>query len=275
LAGEAHVGSVESGDPGENALGALGYSVALVVDQVRGDAPRCLSTTLRCLHAGGHTPLPASIRRRRPLAVMTAPWAPRDRPARIDNYVDASGLVGAGARERGVRSSVGTPIIIEGRLWGLVGAGSSGEQPLPVQTEARLASFTELLATAIANADSRARIARLAQEQAALRRVATLVARGAPADEVFAAVPEEAGQLLQASQATMIRYESDGTATIVASWRRTGEIVPPVGDRQRLGGRNLTTIISQTRRPACWRTCRRWPAASTPRSWPGAASSRR
>jgi len=100
-------------------------------------------------------------------------------------------------------------------------------------------------------------LAQLAEEQASsrrveasLRRVATLVARGAPADEVFAAVPEEAGQLLPASQATMIRYEPDGTATIVASWRRTGEIVPPIGDRQRLGGRNLSTIISQTRRSA-------------------------
>jgi signal transduction histidine kinase len=76
------------------------------------------------------------------------------------------------------------------------------------------------------------------------------VAGGAPADELLAAVPYEAGQLLQASQTTMIRYESDGTATIVASWRRTGETVPPIGDRQRLGGQNLTTVISQTCRPA-------------------------
>jgi signal transduction histidine kinase len=90
----------------------------------------------------------------------------------------------------------------------------------------------------------------LVDEQAALRRVATLVTRGAPADELFAAVPEEAGQLLQASQTTMIRYGSDGTSTVVASWRRTGEAVPPVGARERLGGKNLTTIISQTRRPA-------------------------
>ena len=83
-----------------------------------------------------------------------------------------------------------------------------------------------------------------------MRRVATLVAHGAPADELFAAVTEEAGQLLQADQTTMTRYEPDGTATVVASWRRTGKAVPPVGDRQRLGGNNLTTIISQTRCPA-------------------------
>jgi hypothetical protein len=95
-----------------------------------------------------------------------------------------------------------------------------------------------------------ARLRQLADEQAALRRVAMLVARGAPADELFAAVPREAGQLLQADQTTMIRYGSDGTSTVVASWRRTGEPGPPIGDRQCLGGKNLTTIISRTRRPA-------------------------
>jgi signal transduction histidine kinase len=100
------------------------------------------------------------------------------------------------------------------------------------------------------DASGQTRLRQLADEQAALRRVATLVARGAPADELFAAVPQEAGQLLQADQTTMIRYGSDGTSTVVASWRRTGEPVPPVGDRQRLGGKNLTTIISRTRRPA-------------------------
>src|SRR5260370_37213687 len=61
---------------------------------------------------------------------------------------------------------------------------------------------------------------------------------------------QEAGQLLQAGQTTMIRYGSDDTSTVVASWRISGEPVPPIGDRQRLGGKNLTTIISQTRRPA-------------------------
>jgi GAF domain-containing protein len=94
------------------------------------------------------------------------------------------------------------------------------------------------------------RLRQLADEHAALRRVATLVARGALAEELFAAVPEGAGQLLQASQTTMIRYRSDGMSTVVAGWRRIGEVVPPVGTRERLGGKNLTTIISQTRLPA-------------------------
>src|ERR1700682_3420132 len=92
------------------------------------------------------------------------------RSARIDSYADASGPVGVAVREGGVRSAAGTPIVVEGRLWGMMAAGSPGEEPLPADTEARLASFTELLATAIANAESRAGLARLAEEQAALRR---------------------------------------------------------------------------------------------------------
>jgi signal transduction histidine kinase len=80
------------------------------------------------------------------------------RPARIDHYADASGPVGAAAREAGLRSAVATPIIVEGRLWGLIAAGSILEHPMPADTEARLASFTELVATAIANADSRAKL---------------------------------------------------------------------------------------------------------------------
>jgi len=98
-------------------------------------------------------------------------------PARLDRYDDsASGPLGAVAREAGIRSAVGAPIIVGGDLWGVIFAASTLEQPLPTGTEARLASFTELVATAIANADSRAALARLAEEQAALRQVATMVA---------------------------------------------------------------------------------------------------
>jgi signal transduction histidine kinase len=171
------------------------------------------------------------------------------RPARIDDFAGISGPLAADARERGVRSAAGAPIIVEGRIWGVIFAGSNLKQPLLPDTEARLASVTELVATAIANAESRAGITRLAEEQAALRRVATLVARGAPAEEVFAAVTEEAGQLLQAGQTTMSRYEAGDTATIVAGWSKTGDVLP-IGARPRLGGENLMTIISQTRRPA-------------------------
>jgi len=57
-----------------------------------------------------------------------------------------------------MRSAVGSPIVVEGHLWGVITA-TSNEGPLPPGTEARLASFTELVATAIANAESSAEIA--------------------------------------------------------------------------------------------------------------------
>jgi signal transduction histidine kinase len=82
-----------------------------------------------------------------------------ERPARIDNLADATGPLPEGIREDGVRSAVGTPINVEGRLWGLMAAASSQEQPLPPDTEARLASFTELVATAIANAEAQTEVA--------------------------------------------------------------------------------------------------------------------
>jgi signal transduction histidine kinase len=81
------------------------------------------------------------------------------RSARIDSYADASGPLGVALREQGFGSAVGTPIIVEGRLWGVMHAASSPELRLPVDTEARLANFTELVATAIANAETHADLA--------------------------------------------------------------------------------------------------------------------
>jgi signal transduction histidine kinase len=81
------------------------------------------------------------------------------RPARLDDYSDASGALGEDARSRGFRSSVGTPIIVEGRLWGLMVAASTRPRPMPARMEERLADLTDLVATAIANAESRADLA--------------------------------------------------------------------------------------------------------------------
>jgi signal transduction histidine kinase len=137
--------------------------------------------------------------------------------------------------------------MVEGRLWGVMAAGSSREEPMPADTEARLTQFTELLATAVANAESRAGLARLADEQAALRRVATLVARGTRPEEVFAAVTNEVGRLLSVDMANMCRYESDRTITVVAS---AGERLP-VGSRWPLAGqKNLATLVLETGRSA-------------------------
>jgi signal transduction histidine kinase len=171
------------------------------------------------------------------------------RPARIDSYADAGGPLGLALRERGLRSAVGTPIIVEGRLWGVMSASSGAEKPLPADTEERLASFTELVATAIANAESRAGLARLAEEQAALRRVATLVAFGTAPEEVFAAVVEEIGQLLPVEYAFMGRYDPDATFDVVAIWGSAADHAP-IGTRWSVGGENLVTAVFETARSA-------------------------
>jgi signal transduction histidine kinase len=173
------------------------------------------------------------------------------RPARVDGIVDASGPIASAFRVWGVQGAVGTPIVVEGRLWGVMIAISTLEEPIAADTEGRLANFTELLATAIANAESRGGLARLAEEQAALRRVATLVARGLAQQELFAAVTEEVGTLLRAEYAGLVRYESDGeTMTIVAVWGRTGDPLPPGGRRQVIGGKNVSTLVFETARAA-------------------------
>jgi GAF domain-containing protein len=82
-----------------------------------------------------------------------------------------------------------------------------------------------------------------------LRRVATLVARGVPPEEVFAAVTEEAGRLLSVEYASLARYEPDG-AIIVAVWGRTGHHVP-VGRRWSLGGKNISTLVPGPDRQLC------------------------
>ena len=104
----------------------------------------------------------------------------------------AGGPIAELVRASGLRSVVAAPIKVEGRLWGAMAVGIMGHDHLPRETESRLGQFTELMATAVANAESRARADRLAREQAALRRVATLVAKEAPPGEVFAKVAEEA-----------------------------------------------------------------------------------
>src|SRR3954451_17999497 len=113
------------------------------------------------------------------------------RPGRVDNYAEAPGEALKAARELAWHSSVGAPITVECRLWGALVVVSKSEQPLPPETERRLAEFTELVATAIANSQAHDELARLAEEQAALRRVATLVAAGAPPEDVFEAVSAE------------------------------------------------------------------------------------
>jgi signal transduction histidine kinase len=174
------------------------------------------------------------------------------RPVRLDAYADVTGTIGAtGARIWGFRSSVGAPISVHGRPWGLILVAYTRDEPLPADTEARLAGFTELIATAVANTQARIELRRFAEQQAALRRVATLVARAAPPEEVFTAVTAEVGQLLEVDITVLVRYDPDDMITIAGTWTGNGVVAPsPVGSRFVVGGRNVTTLVIRTGEPA-------------------------
>ena len=77
------------------------------------------------------------------------------RTGRVKDFSNRRGAFAAQARELGLQSVAGAPIIVDGTVWGLVTIAST-HGPLPDQTEDRLAEFTELLGTAIANTQSRA-----------------------------------------------------------------------------------------------------------------------
>ena len=79
-------------------------------------------------------------------------------PVRVDSFAEASGPIAEEARALGIRSSVGCPIVVRGRLWGVIAASSKSEAPFPAETESQMAEFTELVATAIANAENLAEL---------------------------------------------------------------------------------------------------------------------
>jgi signal transduction histidine kinase len=80
------------------------------------------------------------------------------RPARMVSYEDAAGSIAVRFRDLGMRCAVGAPVVVGGRLWGAAIIGSMKPDALPLDTEARIADFTDLVATAIANAEARAEL---------------------------------------------------------------------------------------------------------------------
>ncbi len=146
-------------------------------------------------------------------------------------------------------SLAGAPIVLEGEPWGHIGVAMTEGMPLPDGVEERLAEFTELVATAIASSITRRQLVRLADEQAALRRVATLVAGGAPPKDVFQAVAEELGKLLDVTSSGLARYEEPGMVRQIAGWGQITEVVPD-GATFPLGGNNAVTEIAKTGKPA-------------------------
>jgi PAS domain S-box-containing protein len=171
------------------------------------------------------------------------------RPSRIEDFGEIGGMIPDAIAETGIRSGTGAAIVVDGEFWGVMGAGVAEGERLLDHIEDRLAEFTELVATTISNSASRQELARLAEEQAALRRVATLVARGVPPPDLFAAVAREVGLLLAVDASHMARYKLDGTATGVAAWSPAGDH-KPVGTQVSTEGESVVGIVLRTGRPA-------------------------
>ena len=174
-------------------------------------------------------------------------------PARVEDYSQLPGEPAEVVRQAGMRSAVASPISVGGRLWGAMVVLSPRSEPLPGDTEARLADFTELVATAIANAESRAeltaseeRARKLANEQAALRRVATLVAERVSAEDVFSSVAREVAHVFDVQLVTVCRYESDAVVVLAS----LGVPEFPRGICWPLDIPGLPTTIYETGRPA-------------------------
>jgi signal transduction histidine kinase len=149
------------------------------------------------------------------------------RSSRIADGYAAAASVPELAHGLEIRSAVACPIVVGGRTWGAMIVATDDDEPFPPETETRIAQFNDLVATAIANTEARAEVERLAEEQAALRRVATLVAEGAPPAAVFDAVAAEMQGLLDADHVVVCRYEPDAELTVLAHRGSSAQQVPP------------------------------------------------
>ena len=97
--------------------------------------------------------------------------------------------------------------------------------------------------------DPLVRLSALAREQAALRRVATLVARDAEPSRIFAAVCEEVGCILGVETTNLVRYEDSGRATILGAWSEEGAPVFPVTEDVPMDGDTVAPLILRSGRP--------------------------
>ena len=168
------------------------------------------------------------------------------RPARIDSYEGLPGAVAARLRSAGARAGYGVPIVVDGRLWGAMAAVQTAAVP-PDDAEERLANFTELIAIAISNAQARDDLRRLAAEQASLRRVATLVARGSTGEGLFSVVAAEVQKLFDVPDVAIVRYEQRDVVVVGAAG---GNAFIPLGGRWLLDGPSVCASVLDSGRPA-------------------------
>src|SRR3954454_9949436 len=176
-------------------------------------------------------------------------------PARVDDFSTLPGAVGEVSRAARLGSGCAGPIVVNGAVWGKMCVFSRVGAVLAAGTEDRLHDFIDLVATAIANYEARAELAasearagELADEQAALRRGGTPVARGVSPEEIFSAVTNEMAHLFGSPQACVGRFEPDGSAMVVVGVSDGTQGIS-IGSRWTLQDYMASTGVYRTGRP--------------------------
>jgi signal transduction histidine kinase len=131
---------------------------------VRADAAALLrfepDETITLLAAWNAAGAPVPVGEREPVNAALRRLRDTARPVRFGpTGVPLTGPFIAEIRRLGIRASVAVPIQVDGRVWGVSVAASQSPEPFPAATETRIVEFTELVATAISNAESRAELA--------------------------------------------------------------------------------------------------------------------
>jgi signal transduction histidine kinase len=175
------------------------------------------------------------------------------RPARVDDWTDAPGPIAAAYRDLGYGQAVAAPIIVDGSIWGCIGAYGEAGEILPTGCETRLADFTHLIATAISNIQARRardELHSVAESQGALRRVATLVAEGAGPAVLFDAIAKEASRILGVGAISLIEYNADTQMLIPKATTLASRAAIPIGGQVSFDSSPLSGLILATGRPA-------------------------
>ncbi|MCD2195860.1 GAF domain-containing sensor histidine kinase [Actinomycetospora endophytica] len=165
--------------------------------------------------------------------------------ARVDDLTAVSGRWPGIAAGAGYTASLAVPILLDGALWGALVVVA--RQPLPDTNETHLANFADLVGTAIAAAQSRTQLGALADEQAALRRVAELVARGPAPGEVFVAIANETSALLDDLPVALMVYDADADGAVVVA---TCNCPAPIGLHVPFSAGTAVDQMFRTGRPA-------------------------
>ena len=134
---------------------------------------------------------------------------------------DATSARRTGTRARialDITSSVGVPIVLAGKVWGAIIRPLDRESFAAREYRPAIKPIHRSVGSAVTNIRLQADMEQLIAEQAALLRVAELVARESSPEDVFHAVAEQLGRVTHVSNTQVLRFDDDEMATSVGAW---------------------------------------------------------